>query len=70
MKLLFEDGNQHVGLRSTLDLGLYGRHVCAQKVLDGQALIDPFEEERDLPMVFVESCDIGGGQASVVGQRD
>ncbi len=30
-------------------------------------LLDPFEEEFDLPAVFVEGCNGGGRQAGVVG---
>ena len=70
MKLLFNDGNQHVGADGRPDLSLHGVLACAEKVLDAQVLLDPLEEEFDLPAVFVESCDGGGRQTGVVGQKD
>ena len=70
MKLLFNDGNQHVGADGRPDLSLHGVLACAEKVLDAQVLFDPLEEEFDLPAVFVEGCDGGGRQTGVVGQKD
>ncbi len=70
MKLLFDDGNQHVGADSRPDLGLHSFFGCAEKVLYAQVLLDPFEEELDLPAVFVQGCDGGGRQTGVVGQKD
>ena len=70
MKLLFNDGNQHVGADSRPDLSLHGALACAEKVLDAQVLLDPFEEEFDLPAVFVQGCDGDGTQTGVVGKED
>ena len=70
MKLLFNDGNQHVGADGRPDLSLHGVLACAEKVLDAQVLFDPLEEEFDLPAVFVQGCDGGGRQTGVVGQED
>ena len=70
MKLLFNDGNQHVGAYGRPDLSLHGVLACAEKVLDAQVLLDPLEEEFDLPAVFVEGCDGGGRKTGVVGQKD
>jgi len=70
LKLLFNDGNQHVGADSRPDLSLHGVLACAKKVLDAQVLFDPLEEEFDLPAVFVQGCDGGGRQTGVVGQKD
>lgn len=69
MKLLFDDGNQHVGADRTPDLGLHSVFACAQKVLYAHLLLDSFEEELDLPAVFVQGCDGGGRQTGVVGQK-
>jgi len=66
----FDDGNQHVGADSRPDLGLHSVFACAEKVLDAQVLLDPFEKEFDLPAVFVEGCDGGGRQNGVVGQEE
>jgi hypothetical protein len=70
LQLLFDDGDQHIGTHCAPDLGLHSILACAQKVLDAQVLLDPFEEELDLPAVFVQGCDGGGRQAGVVGQKD
>ena len=70
MKLHFNDGGQHVGADSRPDLSLHSVLACAQKMLDAQVLLDPFEEEFDLPAVFVEGCDGGGRRTGVVGQED
>jgi hypothetical protein len=70
LKLLFNDGNQHVSADGRPDLSLHGVLACAEKVLDAQVLLDPFEKEFDLPTVFVQGCDGGGRQTGVVGQED
>ena len=70
MQLLFDDRDQHIGTHCAPDLGLHSVLACAQKVLDAQVLLDPFEEEFDLPAVFVQGCDGGSRQAGVVGQKD
>ncbi len=70
LKRLFDDGNQHVGADSRPDLDLRSVFACAEKVLYAQVLLDPFEEELDLPAVFVQGCDGGGRQTGVVGQKD
>ena len=70
MQLLFDDRDQHIGTHCASDLGLHGVLACAEKVLDAQVLLDPFEEEFDLPAVLVKGCNGGGGQTGVVGQKD
>ena len=54
MKLLFDDGNQHVGADSRPDLGLHSVLACAQKVLDAQVLFDPFEEELSFDPAWID----------------
>jgi hypothetical protein len=41
-----------------------------QKSFDSQVLFDPFEEQLDLPTVFVQSSDCQRWQVGVVGQKD
>jgi hypothetical protein len=33
-------------------------------------LLDPFEEQLDLPATLVESADGSGGQGELVGEKD
>ena len=70
MKFLFDDGNQHVSRHGAPDLRLDGILAVAQELLDSQVLLDPFEEQFDLPAVLVECCDGQRRQDKVVGQED
>ena len=42
----------------------------ADKAFDLELLLDGFEEEFDLPAVFVKQSDGFGGPGEVVGQKD
>ena len=70
MKFLFNDGNQHVSRHGAPDLRLDGVLAIAQELLDSQVLLDPFEEQFDLPAFLVECCDGQRRQDKVVGQED
>lgn len=70
MLFIFDNCDQHIGAHCAPDLDLHSVFACAQKVLDAQAVRDPFEEELDLPAVFVEGCDGRGKQTGVFGQKD
>ena len=70
MKFLFDDGNQHVGRHGATDLRLHGVLAVAEELLDSQVLFDPFEEQFDLPAVFVKCCNCQCWQDKVVGQKD
>ena len=69
MKFLLYNGNQHVSRHSAPDLRLDGILAVAQELLYSQVLLDPFEEQFDLPTVLVECCDGQRGQDKVVGQE-
>ena len=69
MEFCFDDGDQHAGGDSAPDLRLDGVLAGAQKALDAQVLLDPFEEEFDLPAAFVECGDGGRRQSGVVGEE-
>ena len=69
MKFLLDDGNQHVSRHGAPNLRLDGILAVAQELLDSQVLLDPFEEQFDLPAVLVECCDGQRGQDKVVGQE-
>ena len=61
MKFLLNDGNEHLGEHGAPNLRLDCVLAVAQKLLDAQVLLDPFEEQLDLPAAFVQS---GNGQAA------
>ena len=70
MKLLFDNGDQQVSANGAPDLRFYGVFAGAQKAFDTQMLLDPFEEQLDLPAALVQRRDDQGRQRSVVGQED
>ena len=70
MQFLFNDGNQDISRYAAPNLGLDGVLAVAQKMLDTQVLLDPFEKEFDLPTAFVQGTNRECGQSSVVGQKD
>ena len=70
MKLFLNNGDEHVGGHGAPDLRLDRVLAVAQKLLDAQVLLDPFEEQLDLPAAFVQSGNGQGRQGRVVGQED
>lgn len=69
MVFLFDDGKQHVGGHGTPDLRLHRVLARAQKALDAQMLLDPFEEQRHLPAALVQRGKGQRRQRRVVGQK-
>jgi len=65
----FNNGNQHVGGDGAPDLCLHRVLAVADKSLDTQMLLDPFEKQFDLPALFVQRGDSQRGQRSIVGQK-
>ena len=63
---LFHDGHQHVDRHGDPDLGFDGVLGSSIEGLDAQVLLDPLEEQLDLPARFVESDDDEGWQGEVV----
>ena len=51
-------------------LGFYCVFGRAIEGLDSEVLLDPFEEQFDVPSTLVDACDGDGRQASVVGEED
>ncbi len=49
------------------DLNAYGIFGDADKALDPQGLVDPAEEQFDLPALLVEVGDLGGWSIQIVG---
>ena len=69
MKLLLDDGNEHIGGYGAPDLRLHRVLARAQEFLDAQMLLDPFEEQLHLPAILVERGDRQRGQCCVVGEE-
>jgi len=68
--LLPDDRDEDVGGDGDPDLGLDGVLGGSIERLDAQVLLDPFEEEFDLPAGFVELGDGQRGQIELVGQEN
>ena len=69
MKLLFDNSDQHVSGDSAPDLRLHRVLAVADETFDAQMLLDPLEEQFDLPAAFVERGDSQCGQGGIVGQE-
>ncbi len=69
-ELLFQDRDQDVHADSNPDLGADGIVGGAVEGLDSQVLLDPLEEQLDLPAQFVEAGDGDGREGEVVGEED
>ena len=51
------------------DLGQHGVAGGAEEALDPEVLLDPLEEEFDLPAGFVDVCDGSRREVEVVGEE-
>ena len=63
MKLLFNNGNQHVSRDGAPDLRLYCVLAVADETLDAQMLLDSFEEQLDLPAALYSAAIVNAGKA-------
>ncbi len=70
MKTLFHDSHEHIDGYGDPYLGFHGVLGGAIESLDTEVLLDPFEEQLDLPPALVQLCDGRGGRHEVVGQED
>ena len=57
MNFFFDDSRKHIGSDGAPELNAHGVVARAQKMLNIQVLLDPFEEQFDLPAAFVEGAD-------------
>ena len=55
--MLLHDGYKHINGDGDPDLALHRIFRCAIKRFDSQMLLDPFEEQLDLPTTLVKSGD-------------
>jgi len=67
---LSSDRDQHIGGDSDPHLALQGVLRCAEKPLDPKMLLDPPEEEFNLPPALVRRTDAQGWNAEMIGQED
>ena len=65
-----DDGDEDVDRDRDPDLCAYGVLRCAVESLDAQVLLDPLEEELDLPTAAIELGDGGRGEIEIVGEDD
>ena len=70
MKFFLNNGDEHVGGNGSPNLRLDRVIAVAQELLDAQVLLDPFEEQLDLPAVCVQGENCQGRQGRVVCQED
>jgi len=70
MQTFLCNGDQHIGAHRDPDLRLHGVLAGAQKRLDAQVLLDPFEEQLDLPTAAAQLSDRQRRQGEVVCQKD
>ena len=67
---LIETGDKEVNADSNPDLGAHGVSAGAIECFDAQVLLDPFEEEFDLPPALIDGGDLNCRELEVVGQKD
>ena len=67
---LIETGHHQVNADCDPYLGSHGVLAGAEECFDAQVLLDPFEEQFDLPASFVDRCDDLCRQIEVIGQED
>lgn len=70
LRAVFDDGNQDVDRDGDPDLGLDRVLQCSIKPFDPKMLLDPLEEQFDLPAIGIQDADHGAGQCHLVGDED
>ncbi len=70
METFFQNSDEQVHGDGTPDLSAHGVLARAVKGFDAQMLLDPFEEQFDLPTALIELRDGPCGHGEVVGQKD
>jgi len=70
MQTFFQNGDEQINGDGAPDLGAHGVGAGAIKGFDAQMLLDPFEEQFDLPPVPIQLSDGQRRHGEVVGQED
>ena len=66
---LIEISHHDVNADRDPDLGLHGIGAGGVEGFDPQVLLDPFEEQFDMPPALVDGCDGQRGKFEVIGQE-
>ena len=69
-ELLFHDGDKHVNGDRHPDLSFHGVLRGTEKGFDAEVLLDPPEEQFDLPTGSIELCDGQGREKKIVGEEN
>ena len=70
MQAFFQNGDEQVNGDGAPDLAAHGVGRSAVKGFDAEMLLEPFEEQLDLPAAAIELGDGQGRDGEVVGQKD
>src|SRR3972149_8614836 len=70
VQTLPDDGHQDVGRDGDPHLRLHGVSRGSEERLDPKMLLDPSEEELDLPALLVQQGDAFRGKGKIVGEED
>ena len=70
MQTFFQDGDEQINGDGAPDLSAHRVGRSAVKGFDAQMLLDPFEEQFDLPAAMIELGDGQSRHGEVVGQKD
>jgi hypothetical protein len=69
LETFFGNSDQHISADRDPDLRLDRVLGRTEKCLDPQMLLDPLEEQFDLPALAIQSCNQFGFEGKVVGQK-
>ena len=70
MQTFFQNGDEQINGDGAPDLGAHRVGAGAIKGFDAQMLLDPFEEQFDLPASTIQLSDGQSRHGEVVGQED
>src|SRR5829696_10439998 len=68
--MFLDDGDEHVDGDGDPDLSFDGVFGRPEEALDAQMLLDPLEEEFDLPSAFVQRAHGQGWELKVICEKD
>ena len=66
---LMQDAQQQERDQRDIDLDAHGIFAAAEKAADLEVLLQPFEQQLDLPTLLIELGNFGGGAVQVVGDQ-
>ena len=70
IEAFLDDRDEHIDRDGDPDLGFHGILRGAIELLDAKMLLDPLEEQLDLPAAFVKRADGQRGQIELVAQKN